>query len=233
MKTTIVSTAFNRPEYLKESLESWEEVRGLEDVEFHIFIDPSNRLDEVQAVCSESPIGLTVHVNPSGYGVLHNPWVAFEHAFNAGADFVIQTEDDDLVSTDVLEYFNWTSKVVQRDSSLLGVCAFTMEDGDPYGVKAGEGFGPWVWGIWKSAWEEDIRDTWDHDYSTGTPSGFQAGWDHNINLRVKGDRKFLYPASSRVYNVGRYGVHSTEQSFSVSRTPSYLHDRPKGEYRLI
>lgn len=233
MKTTIVSTAFNRPEYLKEALESWEDVRGLEEVEFHLFVDPSDKLEQIKTVCHETSVDLLFHENPEGYGVLHNPWVAFESAFLDGADFVVQTEDDDLVSTDVLEYFHWAAQIVKNDTSLMGVCGFTMEDGDSYGVKAGEGFGPWVWGIWKDTWNQDIRDTWDHDYSTGNPSGFQSGWDHNINLRVRGDRRFLYPTSSRVYNVGRYGVHSTDKSFNVSRTPSYIHDRPKGKYNLV
>src|SRR6266571_2792375 len=100
MNIAIVWTAFYRVEYLQQTMDSWSCVRGLDEVKKYMFLEPSPRKDEMLQIVKDSGIDIEVHENETLQGVLHNPWVAMEYAFNEGADFVILAEDDLIVSTD-------------------------------------------------------------------------------------------------------------------------------------
>ena len=57
----------------------------------------------------------TITINPQRYGVLGNPWHAFNDGF-AVSDFVVLAEEDLIVSEDVLEYFAWCRACYARRS---------------------------------------------------------------------------------------------------------------------
>lgn len=237
MKRALFLTAFNRPHYLSQALESWKQVRGLDEWKIYAQIEPTDFAEEqrsaIHRAFSNHPC-VEVVVNPQVYGVLHNPWVGFEHLFSEGYDFVVRTEDDLMVSRDILEYFDWASEELQNNSRVATVNAFCYNDGDPEEVALAQRFSPLVWGTWKDRWDGLIGPTWDHDYSTynGAP-GVEAGWDWNLNTRLFPSHDLLacFPLVSRVHNIGVLGVHSLPSNYRTS--DHWQPDHGTVDYRLV
>lgn len=209
---------------MNETLHAWKNVRGIEcGIDF--FIEPSDRLEDVLQVIETSGITGRLHLNPYKYGELHNPWVAVDWEFSQGSDFVICAEDDDIVSTDILEYFQAATEL-SSPNTVLGVSAYTSNSAGSIGAMGVYPYwGGLVWGTWKESWHAHLRDTWDHDYSTfnGSP-GVESGFDWNINTRIMPEigKGCVMPEISRVRHIGKHGVHVREQDFeNVAQSPSF------------
>ena len=167
--------------------------------------------------------------------MLHNPWVGFERLFMAqNYDFVVRTEDDLVVSADILEYFDWASCKFQNNPRVATVNAFCYNDGPSDEVALAERFSPLVWGTWSDRWEGLLGPTWDHDYSTynGEP-GNQAGWDWNINTRLFPQHRLLgcFPLASRVHNIGVHGTHSQPPNYRTAT--SFKDDHGSVKYHIV
>lgn len=230
MKRALLLTAYNRPHYLEEVLQSWRSVRGFHDWPLHVFLEPSSETLKIVGMLEdlEHP-QLQIHYNPEVYGVLHNPWVGFEYLFEI-YDFVVRIEDDLVVSDDILEFFSDQSELWKDDPSVWAVIGYTTELGLENTFRRAPIFDPWVWGTWRDTWVEKIGPTWDHDYSTynGFP-GNQSGWDWNLNTRLYPEHGALsiLPTASRVKDIGEYGVHAVGIQTPVG---SFKIHRPKGEW---
>ena len=181
-------------------------------------------LEEISLFIESTGILPTIIVNPERYGVLEHPWVALENLFqNEGYDFVVRAEDDLIVSDDILEYFDWAAEKYQNDADVATVhgMSFEQHSEDVAKVSRINGFNPWIWGTWRDRWTEYISPSWDHDYSTFNvfPQN-QSGWDWNLNTRVFPALGFvgIYPAMSRVDNIGVYGTHGTQENFHPATT---------------
>lgn len=221
----VAFTAYNRVGYLARVLNSWKTVRGLDDWFFYFSVDPSPRSDAIVNLFTQfaHDMGLSKYqivVNDRKKGVLHHPWVVFDHLFSNGFDFVVRVEDDLLVSDDFLEYMEWSRTEFRDEKDIAAVVGYISDvNGGTNEVIIRPKFSPWNWGIWKDRWETYIRDTWDHDYSTfnGRP-GLQSGWDWNLDTRVLPSlgKSCVYPAHSRVQNIGQMGTHAIPQNFPQS-----------------
>ena len=234
MKRAMFLTAYDRPQYLIDTLRSWRKVRGFHDWPLYIRIEPSHMQDDILNIVRElEHPNVHINVNPQVYGVLHHPWVAFEDLFDR-YDFVVRLEDDLMVSEDTLEYFEWASSVYESHPRVAAVIGYTGENGPDNGVRLAPEFCPWVWGTWRDRWRKLIGPTWDHDYSTynGHP-GNQSGWDWNLNTRIFPEYGLcaVYPTSSRVQNIGIYGVHGRPENFETSA--SFRLEREPVEYAEI
>lgn len=225
LKKALFITAYDRPNYFKETLESWSKVRGFYDWHVVFRFEPTHFTDEmIQAVEALEHPNVQIIRNERIYGVLHHPWVGFNDLFQ-NYDFVVRGEDDLPVSSDILEYFEWAAEEYRGDKEVATVIGYSKVDGPEDEVFRQESFSPWVWGTWVDRWESIIRDTWDHDYSTG--GGNYAGWDWNLDLRIfpQHGLKAVYPRRSRVQNIGRIGVHAQwddfpqATSFELEREP--------------
>lgn len=237
MKKAIMLTVFDRTEYLSEVLKSWSDVRATEGWEFFISIDggvdPTPVLEIINEYIEDIPIN--VWEQEINYGVLMHPYVVLNELFTEMEyDFVLRTEDDLVVSADILEYFNWASEEFQNDSNVSTVHAFSdREQGIPSHVSKKQSFNPWVFGTWSDRWNF-LKDNWDYDYSTNSGQELvQSGFDWNFNLRVYPEHGLygVFPEASRVLNIGAWGVHGTPENLTKSPTFSIL--RPKTTYKLI
>jgi hypothetical protein len=226
MSIKLVFTAHRRPEYLKKSLESWSQVRGIKDLKIDVFLDLGDKQAEMLEVMENSSLCIEAHVNTERLGVLNNPWHALDHSFDNGSDFTIIAEEDILVSDDILDYFNAATSMYSADE-VLGVCAHTYASfGDPCELKLESRFEVLVWGTWKQSWEQHIRNTWDHDYSTGLSNGSEAGWDWNLSRVSKVTKPFVHPGVSRSQHIGEQeGAHTTPQMYSETLAPTFLQHR--------
>lgn len=227
----IFLTAFDRPDLLERTMRSWEEVRGVADWPFIVRVEPGPKQEECVQIAWDAFTRMGhqhcgVVVNPQCYGVLHHPWVGFENLFLT-YDFVLRAEDDLCVSDDILEYFEWAEQEFRVDREVATIHGFEAGIGsDPGAVQLLELFNPWIWGTWVDRWRSVIRDTWDHDYSTynGWP-GHESGWDWNLNSRVFPAHGLVgvFPETSRVDNIGIFGIHGTAENFrtAASFRPHY------------
>lgn len=239
MKKALFITAYNRPQYFAEVLDSWSRVRGVEDWHIYVQIEPNVfAAEQAEMVHQAFPNheNIEVLVNPQVYGVLHNPWVGFERLFMLkNFDFVVRAEDDLVVSADILEYFNHAAVKFQNNPRVATVVGYTDKEGnDSSEIALSSEFSPWVWGTWFDRWEGLFGPTWDHDYSTyNVEPGYQAGWDWNINTRLYPQHglKSVVPTRSRVHNIGVVGTHSIPEYYETS--PSFQADHGQLDYAVV
>lgn len=233
MKKAIFLTAYDRPSYFNTTLASWAQVRGASDWDLVLRFEPSQytamQVRQAKLSLAHSDFrSITIIENPERYGVLHHPWRGFDALFEEGYDFVARTEDDLIVSDDVLELLSWQAENLADlpDVATAHACNLGKELDEDV-VYLFRDFNPLVWGTWRDRWYEFIRDTWDHDYSTfnGVP-GVHSGWDWNLNTRILPARGAVsaFPGTSRVHNIGIVGTHSTPENYHTAETfrPDYL-----------
>lgn len=225
----IAFTLYRRPFYTRQILESWQKVDGVKNWDVHFFIDPSDQA-EVQFTLAEEFLEWhsngTVQVNGIHQGVLKAPWVAMEKTFHdPGTRFAVLAEEDVEVSSDVLSLMDFC----QARSQI--VCAWSDEDDQAENeVIQRNWFNPWVWGTSRDTWQQELRDSWDKDYSSADERG-PGGWDCNIGLRLVHDRglSIMFPRQSRSRHIGKHlgvhqdpGVHGKQEmpeSFKAHRDP--------------
>lgn len=228
-------TVNNRPQYLKETLESWSRVRGIGDAHLIFRCEPG--CPETLEMCGAVDFApRTVVRNFRRFGALGNPWRAFRSGFAAlpggQGDFVILAEDDSPVADDVLAYFGWASERYQDRPDALGVCAFQrhLQPGGKHAVSLVPWFRPTVWGTWRDRWEQLLSPDWDFDYR-------YKGWDWRIIEHWIGEKgyRFAAPAESRSQVSGEFGgTHLNpgadyQEHLSRCFSPSY----PPGEFTEV
>lgn len=225
-------TAFHRTDYWEQSLESWARVRGIEGADISVFLESSGFRDEMTEIATRILPQTVVHQNEVRLGVSKNPWVAMDDAFSTGEDFAVLAEDDIIVSSDILEYFLWARDKFRWDPEVLAICSFDSHLESP-GHTFGKGdvtkqrwFSPLVWGTWADRWENQIRDTWDFDYSYG-------GWDWNMRMGVMKDQWFcVFPRHSRSTHIGEFdGTHMQPEQFKETQAGTFVEERPRTRYR--
>lgn len=230
----IMMTAWKRQQYFRKTLQSWSEVRGIGDVPITVFLEPSDRREQMlELIRDEQVMGLLsidVFENPEQLGVLVNPVESAGRMFreNPGLRYLIFAEDDLVVSDDVLDYFLWVDRNFRADPETLLVCAHSAEgstpQSDPSAVTVGTRFRCWVWATWRDRWEDVIEPTWDRAYSTGEHEGDGAGWDYNLDSRIipRGGYRTVLPACSRSQNIGKFeGAHASPASFASTLNSSF------------
>lgn len=234
MRRELVFTAYNRPQYLYETVNSWNAARNLVKWPVNAHIEPSELSGVMSDLFLQLTANVTLRVNQTLQGVLVNPWNALDAAFSRGADFVVLAEDDVVVSQDVLEYFEWASVEYQTGHNVLCVNAFSQLGGGKVNQVTLDDpkFSPLVWGVWKDRWYNILRDTWDKDYSTGLEDGSQAGWDWNINrIITNNSMKVVKPLHSRSDHIGEeLGTHMTPELFPTSRGTAFKAFRGRQRY---
>lgn len=237
MKRELVFTGFNRPNYLREAIASWNQAGGIQNWDASFSLEPSDvesqMISEFEQLRSKT---LTGEVNSTRFGVLVNPFAAMKRSFARGSDFSVLAEDDIIVSSDVLEYFEWASEEYKEDESVLAILAYSRitSENDPQnrsGVARTKVFCPLVWGTWRHRWEFPIEPNWDLNYSSGRPDGSEAGWDWNMmRLAVRRGEDFIYPTDSRSNHIGLYGgTHTSPESFPESQAYTFRSNHYRDE----
>lgn len=242
----IMMTAWRRPQYLRKTLQSWSQVSGIRKVPITVFLEPSDRQEQMLELIRDAgesgALDVGVRVNPVRLGVLVNPVESAGTMFRDDPDlqFLIFAEEDLIVSDDALEYFRWADKEFRHQPDVLIVNGHTAEgaqdDADPAAVALGVRFRCWIWATWRDRWFDVLEPTWDRDYSSAQHEADGAGWDYNIDSRVipHGRYKTVLPAASRSQNIGKWeGVHAVPKDFAHTLNPSFRAERGSVSYRLI
>jgi len=231
MRRALLLTAYDRPGYLAQVLESWSAVPGLDGWHVRAAIEPGDRQEEVVGIVRAALPAADVHVNDERLGVAENPYRHLAALFDEGFDFVARTEDDLVVADDVLRLLGHCAHVYADDAGVATVGAYSAAPAgaDPALLVRTTAFSPWLWGTWRDRWTALIGPTWDHDYSTwnGSP-GFESGWDWNLNTRVLPAHGLttVTPLASRVRNIGVVGQHGTAENHETAASFRPVYGRP-------
>lgn len=232
MKHVVAFTATDRPDYLRATLDSWRQVRGIDQAHLIFRCEPG--CDEVVDICRSVDFGgdLCVTVNEERKGPLTNPWLAMEdgwlHADIYDLDFVIIGEDDTIVSTDTLEFYSWCRDAYRSDLRVITAASFLRDAaGGLSDVVRLSRFHSWIWGTWRDRWYHNLRNDWDHDYR-------YRGWDWRITEYWIQELGFcsIAPAVSRSQDIGQHGgVHASPAAFEGAVSRCWTQDVPPQDYR--
>jgi hypothetical protein len=247
---TVIVMAWRRPYYLRETLASWAAADGIEEIRsFVIGLGEHPRKDENLQVIAEAEqaMGLPIWIvedseRAKTSPAMHRPmgeacntvWAdKAEGVPDAG--WVILSEEDNIVSDDVLRYMRWARDTFKDRPEVLLVCAHDLSflpgwdpggraehkplEGtpDPATIRLKQGFDSHAWGTWRDRWEQVLGPTWDYECDSGGPS--DSGCDWNIATRVmpRGGYVAVAPDASRSRNIGRdEGVYMQPENWSMN-----------------
>jgi hypothetical protein len=208
MKPVLAFPVYNRPHYTGPVLESWRNVRGIEDTHIIHRLEPGYP-EMAELVRRERPkADGEVLINARQAGNDQNMKAAVQTGFDTGAEFVIAAEDDVLVSEDLLGYMLAMRDRYAGDGQVLAVTAF--QDHPPglwNEVRRVEWFwGGACWGMWRDRWDE-VKDRW-------PPSGH--GYDGYLWDICQGQHRVtIQPLATRCKNIGEHGVNTDGSGFQA------------------
>ena len=257
--TAIVCTALRRPDYLRETLASWQATRGIQDAhsftlalgydenQFMPVLSAYDRFRQSAGLGKRARVKMDSAAARASRGMHRAIAEAGNHVFaDPAVEFAIFGEEDVIVSTDVLEYFAWAREKFAGDEQVLCVLAHSVggsgwdvhepaqdADADQEAVRLLPYMNAWGWGTWRDRWANILVRSWDWNCDSGGP--LDSGWDWNLAVRVipQGGFASVVPDASRSQNIGREGGWaSNPESFAFSQAQSFRSDRDPVRYKL-
>jgi len=229
VRPVVVFTANDRPHYMHRVLDSWARVRGIGEALLIFQCEPHP--ETVELVSAVTFAEVAVIVNKRQMGVEANPYLAMAAGFGTGADFVIQGEEDTIVTADLLEYMAWARDEYEADKTVAAIC--TLQNsvlGPPDQVFRRAWFSASTWGTWRDRWDE-IRDDW--------PAGPRDGgsWDWYMTYRCIRDRGkvAIEPCTTRAQHIGVTGTHGSHPEHMAAEweAQQFTPDIPPQGYREV
>jgi hypothetical protein len=255
-RTSLVVTAWKRPDYLRQSLESWARAPELSELRrIIVALGWSHRFDDMTGAirAAERQLGRAAVVVPDSPEASRSPGMhralgeAIDTAFlmDRDADWVLCGEEDVIVSADALAYVAWAQQ--QYGEHSLCIClhnrggagwdGLTAEredaDADQEAVRELPYFNPWGWCIRRDKWEAVARPVWDWDCDSA--GSRDSGYDWQMQrLSSIGPWHNLVPDAARSQTIGEdFGVYSNPGIFPFQQAKSFRRQRDMPvRYRL-
>lgn len=254
---SLLISAHHRPAYLERVLDSWLAAPGLAELgHVTIALGRSPREDEqvevIRAFAEKAPVEAKVWwdsaaavVSPGMHRALGE---AIDHEFAAWPwlEFLVCSEEDVIVSDDVLTYMTWAGVSFQDTPEVLTVSAHNPlgqgwhawpppddSAADQEAVRFHPQFHPWCWGTWRDRWENTLKPDWDWDATSGTTWG-NHGYDWQVCRIMERDGLVsVTPDASRSQNIGEHaGVYANPQNFPLTQAASFREHRENPAYRF-
>lgn len=249
--TILVIPAGYRPHYLRDCLNSWGEARGFSDLR-GVTVRMMRTNQDVEGMTREAAeaaagrhgFKLQVVMDDPEDGQIKGPDRALGKQINASFEdpncgFVIECDEDVLVSDDILEYFAWS-----RSLNPAAVCAHNdlgqgwsnvadnEEHADQAAVQLRDEFTSWCFGFTRAAWQDIWLPSWDWDRAAG-PSPEQHGFEWQMHRQANGGLALAVPDASRCQNIGEHGgTFALPHHFASSQAKSFRQHRDPVSYRL-
>lgn len=204
-----------RQRYLREAINSWAQVRGVQDAMLVFALEPLYNfpLNEFVDFLKRSFKNWRVVTSTEHLGCLRNTRRAMELALGE-AEFAAVAEEDLEVATDTLEYLAWAREAYRDDQQVQAVCAHARASKltDEAAVVRAPWFNPLVWGTWKDRWESFFGPEWGPQEDSANPES----WDRKVmmSMRDKGTCS-VFPVRSRSIHRGEV---STQYIYELGRT---------------
>jgi hypothetical protein len=258
--TAIICTALRRPDYLKQTLASWQAARGIGEIhsftlalgyapeQFMPTLNAFDRFRKGTGLDRRAKVKMDSAEARASRGMHRAIAEAADHVLRDPAvEFLIFGEEDLIVSSDVLEYFMWARELLAGDERILAACSHSPgaqgwdagapadrdADADPETARLLPYFQAWVWATSRDQWEKALRPQWDLDCNSGGP--MTSGWDWCIATRIlpQGNYLCVVPDASRSQNIGRDGGWAARpENFPNTQAASFRAERSRVTYRL-
>lgn len=238
MKKTITITAWNRPAYLRQVLDSLR-ANDCSGYELFVGVEPSDRAEEiVKIVEAVDWMPRTVIRNPVRLGVRGNPYTLLDRVFSRGSLLNIYLEDDVIVSPDAVRMANWYLETQgEREWLSLNFLNYESYPGIPCGIRAWQNFNALGMALRPFAWFHWFEPHWLDDEIAKRVWKTSTGWDWSITafLKEHPEVRTLTPHLSRSNHIGREGgVHCQPEFHDLMFKNLVMNQDPNpGPYRII
>ena len=223
MRLAMTMTAYSRPEYLREVLDSLAANKHLDQFTLHFGVEPTHA--DVLEVCNSVNFMETrIHKNIVRLGVRENPFQLLKRTFEAGYDGVLYLEDDVTLSPDAVELaLHYAHSAEAAKNRCL--CLYNQHgsvSSDPAVITTGQSisrFSAWVFYLTLSDWQSFFQPVWHRS---------RKGWDYSVT-ESKGAHTIALPAIGRTTHIGKHGgVHYRPELYDsiFAHVPYYTGPAP-------
>ena len=198
MAVNVTVSAYNRPAYLRRTLEALIRCDGVDRARITVIIDASEHTDEQVDLCRQ--LGLHHGTLSPRAGCNAAIRAAFVYGFMGDADYHVHLEDDTVPCRDALRWFAWARDRYRDDPAVLNVSGYQrISNGHVSHSGLRRWFTPWGWATWRDRWQQ-LAAGW---------SPYEAiSWDGVVNHALRAGRYEAFPTVSRIQNIGaEHGVH--------------------------
>jgi len=194
----ITVSAYNRAQYLEQTLAALSQCDGVRDCKVTVLLDPC---EETQAqVNAAAYYGFEPFVYADRQGCNLAIGKAFAHGFaDPAVDFHLHFEDDTVPCRDALRWFAWARDRYRDEPAVMNVSGYQrVSNGRLAECGLRRWFTPWGWGTWRDRW-------------LGLAAGWEPrdpSWDVVVNHVMRAGRFEAFPTVSRIQNIGaEKGTH--------------------------
>jgi len=199
MNLTVTMTAYRRPKYTLQVLQSLQACAVPDGVRLSCFIGLEPGVQATKRVANQfaASADFPVYVLPrkKRLGLNRNTQDVLTHAYHAGEASLLHIEDDTVLSPDALLYYTWALRTHGRRKDVFSIAGYNKPKKQPAFDAVGERewFTCWGWAVTRERWKE-ILQNWD----LSNPRSF--AWP--VNRKIRKGRLEIYPELSRVQNIG-------------------------------
>jgi len=193
-KIPILMPMYNRPDYLKITLNALKKCQNIEKFFIITFEEPNEDCSKI--VDNIDFVEVIRFKNINKLGIKEN----FASLLKIALKFekFIVLEDDIVPNRDFLNYFLWAFNEYNNNENVKTISAYSRTNGNPNDVELKNEFCPWGWGSWSRKLNGFIDFSFKDTY----------GWDESINKYIIYNKLFsVKPIISRVQNIGECGTY--------------------------
>jgi len=238
MKIPICMPTYNRPEYLKATLDALSKCIGLENYEIITSEEPCPEVDELLTrELATLDIESTRHKNKERLGNIKNCKRVFELGFATGAEWIFGLEDDIVLAKDALLWMEWAINKYWDEDRVIACSAFTFQGKEYYykpenlskSYLSAINFSPWGWATTKHKW-----DMFAEGFDNAIRENWIENWDIQASLLMRADNKMqLRPVISRSENIGVIGDKTDEEWWESSQKIYRFIGKDQPNYPLV
>jgi len=225
----ITVSAYNRPDYLRQTLDALSRCDGVADCRVVVMLDRCEETEAQAAIAAEHGFAVERYGERIGCNraILYAMVFGFERM---GSDFHVHLEDDTVPTRDALRWFAWARDRFKDDPAVMNVSGYQrISNGfrDQCGLR--RWFTPWGWATWRDRWP---------GLALGWAENDTHSWDVIVNHGLRAGRYEAFPTASRIQNIGAdKGTHVPSPEWHaehhrVAVTADDLGDRTVDEWAL-
>lgn len=209
----ITVSAYNRPAYLRATLNALAECDGIKDCRVVVLCDPCDETQEQGNTAAYYGFEPMVMARRAGCNTAIQ--AAIQYGFDhMGSKFHVHLEDDTVPCRDTLRWFAWARDNYRHDPGVMNVSGYQRISNGRLGeCGLRRWFTPWGWGVWKDRWL---------GLTAGWGTSPSVSWDVVVNHVLRAGRYEVFPTVSRIQNIGaERGTHvpSAEWHLANHRVP--------------
>lgn len=195
----ITVSAYNRPAYLRATLNALAECEGIKDCRVVVLFDPCDETQEqanTAAYYGFEPMAMTCRAG-CNTAIQASIQYGFDHM---GSEFHVHLEDDTVPCRDALRWFAWARDAYRDEPAVMNVSGYQRISNGRLGeCGLRRWFTPWGWGVWKDRWL---------GLTAGWSTSPSVSWDVVVNHVLRAGRFEVFPTVSRIQNIGaERGTH--------------------------